>query len=43
MTIRLQGVHPSLVHLLIALVHVAVGADILGSATGASEMNVNRV
>ncbi|HEX6965017.1 MAG TPA: DUF2231 domain-containing protein [Gemmatimonadaceae bacterium] len=34
MTIRLQEVHPSLVHLPIALVPVAIGADIMGRATG---------
>ena len=34
MTIRLQEVHPSLVHLPLALVPTAIGADLVGRATG---------
>jgi uncharacterized membrane protein len=34
MTIRLQEVHPSLVHLPISLLPLAIGADALGRATG---------
>lgn len=34
MTIRLHEVHPSLVHMPITLVPVAIGADIMGRATG---------
>lgn len=34
MGIRLQEVHPSLVHLPISLLPVAIGADLLGRATG---------
>lgn len=34
MTIRLQEVHPSVVHLPIALLPVAIAADIVGRATG---------
>lgn len=34
MTIRLQELHPSLVHLPIAMLPVAIGADVAGHATG---------
>lgn len=34
MAVRLEQVHPSLVHLPIALLPLAVGADLLGSVTG---------
>jgi len=34
MTLRLQEVHPSLVHFPIALLPVSVGADLVGRATG---------
>src|SRR5574338_791348 len=34
MTLRLQEVHPSLVHFPIALLPVSIGADVVGRATG---------
>lgn len=34
MTIRLEQMHPSLVHLPIALLPLAIGADLLGAVTG---------
>ncbi len=34
MTLRLQEVHPSLVHVPIALLPVSIGADLIGRATG---------
>ena len=34
MTVRLQEIHPSLVHFPIALLPVSIGADLIGRATG---------
>ncbi|HET8655893.1 MAG TPA: DUF2231 domain-containing protein [Longimicrobiaceae bacterium] len=38
MSIRLQEIHPSLVHFPIALLPVAIGADLLGRATGSHSL-----
>jgi uncharacterized membrane protein len=36
MAVRLNEIHPSLVHFPIAIMPVAIGADLLGHVTGAS-------